>query len=64
MSNTPAFDDDLHDEFWTPDSPGELSVAENEMRGQPKNKDARRRLDDLLEQRRLKQVIHDDFDLD
>jgi hypothetical protein len=63
MNDKTRFDDSLNDEIWTADNGSDLPPDEP-LRAPPRNKDARRRLDDLLEERRLKRAIEDDYLLD
>ena len=58
MSNETELND--LDDHWE-DSPEETATPHAEKSKPVENKDARRRLDDLLEKQRVKREIEDDF---
>ncbi|MGC9456880.1 MAG: PA3496 family putative envelope integrity protein [Halothiobacillaceae bacterium] len=60
MNDKTRFDDSEDD--WTDDETGEIEEEDQPLLESRDNKDARRRLDDLLEERRLRRQMLDDYD--
>ncbi len=59
MSNRKSIED-IAEDLWTP--PETVDINEEALKAKAAmNKDARRRLDDLMEERRLKKAIEDDY---
>ncbi|MFP4154173.1 MAG: PA3496 family putative envelope integrity protein [Halothiobacillaceae bacterium] len=60
MNDKTGFDDSEDD--WTDDETDDLDEEDQPLLESRDNKDARRRLDDVLEERRLKRQMLDDYD--
>ncbi|TQV65241.1 MAG: hypothetical protein FNT29_01810 [Halothiobacillaceae bacterium] len=59
MSNRKSIED-MAEDLWTP--PETVDIHEDALKAKAAtNKDARRRLDELMEERRLKKAIEDDY---
>lgn len=59
MSNRKSIED-MAEDLWTP--PETVDINEDALKAKAAvNKDARRRLDDLMEDRRLRKAIEDDY---